>query len=122
MASNGALGEFRIGEGGLLRRVEKALHLTRLVWQVVAVLVVTWVPLVLLGLLNEHVTGRADSTLRSPSVHVRLLVATPVFLFLDQMFPQVCRNVLRQLTRQSFVLDAAKPRFDRLLRSATRLG
>jgi len=122
MSSEGALDEFRIGEGGLLRRVERALHLTRLIWQTVAILTVTWVPVALLGLANEHITGRPDGTLRDASVHVRLLVATPVFLYLDQLFPQMCRSALLQLTGQAFVPGAARSRFDRLLRSATRLS
>jgi hypothetical protein len=116
------LGEFRIGEGGLLRRFETAARLTRLRWQIVWALAVTWVPVVVLGLLGTRVDGRIDPIVRDGAVHVRLLVAVPAFLFLDQVFPLACRSVLKQLTEQSFVPVMAKPRFDRLLQRATRLG
>lgn len=112
------LHDYRIGEGGLLRRCEAALHLTRLPGQIAAVLGITWAPIVVLGLWQ----GNPDALLHDPAVHVRLLIAAPVFLLLDQLFPAVCRYTLGQLHEQEFVPRASEPRVDRLLKSAARLS
>jgi hypothetical protein len=55
-------------------------------------------------------------------MHVRLLVAVPVLLILDHVFPRVCRSTLEQLVYQSFVPESAGDRFDRVLRGATRVA
>jgi hypothetical protein len=108
--------DYRIGEGGLLRRIELAAHLTRLHWQLVVLLCLTWVPLVLLGLS----TGNLDALVRDPAVHVRLLLVAPMLLVLDHMFPPLCAYTLTQLQAHAFVPQADRPRLDRLLRSAGR--
>ncbi|MCU1280460.1 MAG: hypothetical protein JWM53_4006, partial [bacterium] len=48
--------------------------------QLATALLIGWVPLVILGLLQRLVTGRAEPILADLSVHVRLLVATPLLL------------------------------------------
>lgn len=110
--------DYRIGEGGLLRRCEAALHLTRLSSQVLALLIITWAPIVAIGLWR----GDPRALVHDPAVHVRLLVAAPVFLIIDQLFPSICRYTLGQLLDQGFVSEAQEPRVDRLLQSAARLA
>lgn len=116
------LHEFHIGEGGPLRRLETAARLTSLPRQIVAALAITWLPLVVLGLATERLTGRTESIIRDVSVHVRLLVATPIFLLLDRVFLLACRNNLEQLVAEGFVPIADESRFERLVRGATRLA
>src|SRR5262245_9738768 len=118
----GAIREFRIGEGGILRRFETAAHLTRLGPQIACALAVTWLPVVVLSLVNAWVAGRREPLVYGAGFHVRLLVAMPVLLALDHVFPRACRTVLMQLVTQSFVPDAAEERLDRVLRTATRLA
>jgi hypothetical protein len=120
--ANGAIREFRIGEGGILRRFETAAHLTRLAPQIACALTLTWLPVMVLSLVNEWMTGRREPLVHAAGFHVRLLVAMPVLLALDQLFPRVCRSVLTQLATQSFVPEVAEVRFDRALRSGTRLA
>jgi hypothetical protein len=115
-------GEFRIGEGGLLRRFETVLRLTSLRRQIATAVAITWVPLMLLGFVSEWISGHPEPLLRDLSMHVRLLVAAPMFLLLDQQFPLVCRRMLEQVVDQSFVPEDAQPRFDRMLRGVTRLA
>jgi hypothetical protein len=55
-------------------------------------------------------------------MHVRLLVAAPVFLIIDQLFPRVCSVILEQLVSKSFVPEAAEAAFQRLLRRSARLA
>jgi hypothetical protein len=122
MAGARTLFDFRIGEGGLLRRFETAAHLTRLRAQVLIALVLTWVPIMALGLVQQWITGTPEPILRDPAVHVRLLVAAPVLLTLDHIFPWICRIVIEQLVTQSFVPDSDRPRLESMLRKATRLA
>lgn len=113
---------FTIGEGGLLRRAEAATHLTRVGRQIATAIAVTWLPIMILGVLDQTVAGRREPLLHHAAVHVRLLVATPVFLFIDQLFPSTCRAILAQLVFKSFIPVAAEPAFERVLRSAARLA
>jgi hypothetical protein len=115
-------GDFRIGDGGLLRRLETAAHLTRVGRQILIAISMTWLPIVVLGLFREHVFGEEEPVLHNTSMHVRLLVAAPVFLFIDQLFPRGCSLILEQLVSKQFVPASAEARFDRLLRSGARLA
>ena len=117
-----AIREFGIGEGGLLRRVEKAVGLTTLPRQIIAAVALTWVPVVALSLVNERLTGVREPLVHAPALHVRLLVTVPVLLTLDHVFPYICRLTLRQLVSQGFLPDAVQERFDRMLRSTTHLA
>jgi len=114
--------DFRIGEGGLLRRFETAAHLTRAGRQIVMAIAITWVPVMVFGLLHEHFAGPQEPLLRHAAMHVRLLVAAPVFLFIDQMFPRTCSVIIAQLVFKSFIPLADEPRFERVLRGAARLA
>jgi hypothetical protein len=114
--------DFQIGEGGLLRRFEVVAHLTRVGRQILTAVLVTWVPIMVFGLINEHLKGRPEPLLHNAATHVRLLVAAPVFLFIDTMFPRSCRIILEQLAFKNFVPEAAEPTFQRILRSGTRLA
>jgi hypothetical protein len=117
-----AIREFRIGEGGILRRFETAVHLTRLGPQIACALAITWLPVVVLSLVTQWMTGRREPLVHAAGFHVRLLVAMPVLLALDKEFPRVCRRVLTQLVSQSFVPQAAEDRLDRVLQTGTRLA
>ena len=112
----------RVGEGGLLRRLEARCHLTTPFRQICAALLITWVPIVLLGFAIELTTGYFVPLLHDPAVHVRLVIATPVLLFLDRVFPSTCRDVLDQLSHFGFVRPADQARFDRCVVRATHLG
>ena len=114
--------ELRIGEGGLLHRLEAVARLTSLQRQIVTALSIIWLPVVVLGLATEALTGEPEPIIRDVSLHVRALVATPVLLILDHMFPTACRNTLEQLVVQGFVPVSQEPRFELLLRRAARLA
>jgi hypothetical protein len=115
-------GDYHIGEGGPLRRIEALCRLTTLRRQLTVLIAVAWLPLIVLGLVNELVLGHRDPVLRDLAPHVRLLVASPIFLVLDASFPRGIRIVLGQLVEQSFVPPSSMPRFDRLMRSAERMS
>jgi hypothetical protein len=110
--------DYKIGEGGLLRRFEVAMKLTRLPRQLLALWSITWLPMVALGLWR----GTPDAIVHDPAVHVRLLIVAPLFLVLDQLFPATCRYTVTQLHEQGFVGGATAPRVDALLNRAARLA
>jgi len=114
--------DFGIGEGGLLRRFESAAHLTRVRRQILTAVAITWVPVMVFGLLNEQLRGHREPLLHHAAMHVRLLVAVPVFLFIDEMFPRGCRVILAQLVFKSFIPADAERTFQRIVRSGARLA
>jgi hypothetical protein len=114
------LGDYHIGEGGPLRRLERICRLTTLRRQLVVLVTAAWLPLVVLGIVSELFYGHRDPVLHDLSPHVRLLVASPIFLVLDAAFPRGIKLVLNQLVTQSFVPPSSLGRFDRLMRSAER--
>jgi hypothetical protein len=113
---------FGLGEGGPLHRLESACHVTKVFGQIVLVFVLTWLPVALIGLAQETLAGRPEPLLRDPSIHVRFVVAAPLLLVADHIFPWICRRSLDQLVTQGFVPDAAMPRFETLLDKARGLA
>ena len=111
-----------LGEGGLLRRVERRCHLTALGAQLAAIVAITWVPILALGFVSEHGYGRRVALLHDPAVHVRLVIATPVLLYLDLRFPRACRYALDQLSRFGFVPPARQADLARTIDHARRLS
>jgi hypothetical protein len=118
----GTFPEYGLGEGGLLHRIESACHLTRLLGQVLLLFGLTWVPLVTLAVGQQVLTGRRELLLYNLSVHIRFLVAAPLLLMADHVFPWICKRSLEQLVMQGFVPDEARPRFERLHDRARRLA
>ncbi|MFT3922917.1 MAG: hypothetical protein QM778_10315 [Myxococcales bacterium] len=113
--------EYRLGEGGLLRRVEAVCRLTQTRSQLVWAFMLTWVPISLLSVAREFATGQREPLFYHAAMHVRLLVAVPMLLVLDHVFPKVCRHVLELLMQHGFVPPESQPRFECALRAAVRL-
>lgn len=102
--------------------MEQAAHLTGVRRQIVAAVSLAWLPLLVLGSVAELRSGQLEPVIRNLSVHVRLLIATPVFLVLDHMFSRSCRAALSELVVESFVPPDAERRFERLVRITTRVA
>lgn len=117
-----SVGAFGLGEGGPLHRFESACHVTRLGAQIILALLLTWVPVMAFGLIHEWFTGTREPLLHDPLVHVRFLVAAPLLLAADHVFPWIIHRSLEQLVAQGFVPEAEMPRFDRLYSQARRLA
>lgn len=109
-----------IGDGGLLRQLEARCHLRTAKSQILVSLLVTWVPIVVLGVALEAITGTQAGPLRDAAAHVRMLVATPLLLFLDSVFPATCTYVVDRLVTDDFVRPDSRDRFDRIVSSTRR--
>ncbi len=89
--------------------------------QLAAALVIGWVPLLVLGAIGRLLTGRFEPLLADASVHVRLLVAVPLFLVAELLLAHQSRKALGRLGDEGFVGDDERARFDRLVRRSERL-
>jgi hypothetical protein len=92
------------------------LHVVRL--QLGCVLV-AWVPLLLVAAADLLVTGRSPELLRDLSVHARLLIALPSYLFADRMLDEKCRSCVQRLYQDGLL--ASPDRFTRAIERVHRL-
>jgi hypothetical protein len=75
-----------------------------------------------LGLIKQAFTGKKESLFYHPSVHVRFLIAAPLLLLADHVFPWICNRSLDQLVAQGFIPEASRSRFEKLYHQAQRLA
>ena len=94
--------EFHLGIGGPLHRLEHAAHLSlgRLIFAAIAI---SWLPLLVLALAQRGLTGRGEPMLADPSVHLRFVVAIPLFLLAERLLDRACHTAIGQLFSQGFV-------------------
>lgn len=110
----------RLDRGGFLGRLEDLAHLDRLRRRIGAAVLVTWVPLVALGALDQAVLGRVSPLLSNLSVHVRFLVVVPLLLTAEWVLGRQALVALARLVDEGIVAGAAS-RFDHLVRRARHL-
>jgi hypothetical protein len=98
-------------------------HLELLRRRIIVMVLLTWMPLLLLSIIE----GRAWSkTLALPFLfdveqHLRLLVALPLLIFAELVAHQRIRPVVRQFLDLGLVPGAARTQFDAAVQSAMRL-
>jgi len=106
--------------GGPLHRLLTLARVERLRARIAAALALGWVPVVALAIVDRLATGRVDPLMRDLSVHVRLLVAVPLFLVAGAVLDVLADRVLRRLVDEGFVGDE-QARFALLVRRTDRL-
>jgi hypothetical protein len=109
------------GMNTTLLRSQRFSILERPLAQLVAAVGFGWAPLVVLGLVERPLIGHTEALLRDLSVHVRLLVAVPLFLFADLALAYQSGKSLARLSDEGFVADDDRARFARVVRRAERL-
>jgi len=107
----------------LLRRVrlaDGALHLLRR--RIIAVVLLTWAPLLVLSALSGHLLGRAVDIpfLLDLETHIRFLVVVPLLLAAELVVHARLLPIARALIEGQLIPEEEQPRFDRALRSAFR--
>jgi hypothetical protein len=107
----------------LLRRAHMsgdALELVRR--RAVVIALFTWLPLLLLSAFEGRAFSGVDVPfLRDFEVHIRFLVALPLFVVAELVVHDRMRFVLRQFLERKLVLESALPRFEAAVASAFRL-
>ena len=120
-------GDFSLVLGGplfqLLRRAhltDGALHLLRR--RIVAVVLLTWAPLLALSALSGHLLGRAVAIpfLLDVETHIRFLFVVPLLLVAELVVHERLLPIARGLIEGQLIPQEQLPRFDRALRSAFR--
>jgi len=98
-----------------------ALELVRRRAIIIALL--TWLPLLVLSVLEGHALGESVAVpfLRDWEVHIRFLVALPLFVVAELVVHDRMRFVLRQFLERKLVLPSAAKRFEAAVAAAFRL-
>jgi len=96
---------------GLLRR------------RVIVISLLTWLPLLLLSVLADKVTGGASKIpfFYDVDVHVRFLLALPLLLMAELVVHQRLRLIVRQFVERGIVPAQTRTEFEAILGSAMRL-
>jgi hypothetical protein len=91
--------------------------------RVLAMVLLTWVPLVLLSMIEGHAWGDgvALSFLKDAETHVRMLVAVPLLILAEVAAHRELPPILRCFVDRGLISAAERPRFDAAVASAIRL-
>ena len=110
---------YQLWRGTLL--ADDTLHLLHR--RVLAMVLLTWVPLLLLSIVEGHAWGASVTLpfLRDVELHVRLLLALPLMVMAELTVHQRMRPVVGQFVDRGLIPDAARPQFDAAIASAARL-
>jgi hypothetical protein len=91
--------------------------------RLVAMLLITWAPLLLLSVAEGHAWGAAVKVpfLRDIETQARLLIALPLLMVAELVVHRRMRPVVAQFWLRGLVPDSAQPKFDEAIASAARL-
>ena len=91
--------------------------------RIIAMALVTWVPLLLLSIAEGHAWGDSVTLpfLHDVELHVRLLLALPLLIVAELVVHQRMRPVVGQFLDRGLIPDAARAQFDAAIASALRL-
>ena len=120
---------FPIFRGGPFYRLQERLGLVRagkrrLGGCVIYLVLVAWVPMAILAALQGLALGptRLESFLMDFEVNIRLLVSIPAFLLAEVFCERLLRLVVQQFLLARVVTQAARARFEALVRDIVRLS
>jgi len=108
----------------LLRRTHLAGNSLELVRQRVLVFIaITWLPLLLLSVIEGHAIGRGPLVpfLGDVEANLRFLIALPLLIVSELVVHRRMRLVVTQFIERNLIPEAAVPRFDAAIASAVRL-
>ena len=91
--------------------------------RVIALLLLTWVPLLVLATAEGNAWGNgvALTFLRDIETHLRLLIAAPLLILAEVVAHRSLLPIVRQFVDNGVIRDDARPQFDAAIASAMRL-
>jgi hypothetical protein len=91
--------------------------------RIIAMVLLTWMPLLLLSVLEGHAWGGSLALpfLFDVEQHLRLLLALPLLILGELVVQRRIRLVVRQFLSRGLIPDAARGQFDSAIASAMRL-
>lgn len=119
--------DFSLVQGGPLFQLFLRAHLQRsptdlLTRRVVAILLITWMPLLLFSALAGNAfRGLAVPFIYDIGEHARLLLCVPLLLAAEVVVHRRIRPVVRQFLDEGIVAPQDRPRFESVIASAMRL-
>ncbi|HZT78465.1 MAG TPA: hypothetical protein VFA27_17585 [Vicinamibacterales bacterium] len=120
--------DFSLVLGGPLFQLLRRAHLSGDALQLVrqrmlVILALTWLPLLVLSILEGQALGGRASVpfLRDVEAHARFLVALPLLIVAELVVHERMRRVVRQFLDRKLIPEGARPRFDAAVASAFRL-
>jgi hypothetical protein len=98
-------------------------HLELLRRRIIAMVLLTWMPLFVLSIIERHAWS---GSVQLPFIldleqHLRLLIALPLLIYAELVVNQRIRPVVAQFLNLGLIPEAARPRFDSAVDSALRL-
>jgi len=98
-------------------------HLELLRRRIIVMMLLTWMPLLLLSIVEGHAWRGSVPLpfLLDVEQHLRLLLALPLLIFAELAVHRRIRLVVRQFLSLDLIPDAARPQFDSAVASAMRL-
>ncbi len=127
-ASLKELSDFSLVSGGALYQLWRRTHLSGDALQftrrrVLVVVLITWVPLLVLSIVEGHAWGGsvALTFLQDVETHVRLLIAAPLLLLAEVKVHRELPPIVGRFVQDGLISDAARPQFDAAIASALRL-
>jgi hypothetical protein len=88
----------------------------------IAILIaITWLPLAIAALINRHAFEGTEPLLRHFGVHVRFLVAIPLFILAEPLAERVGRRVISYFLTSDLVAEPQRPSFVEIVQSCRRL-
>jgi len=120
--------DFSLILGGPLYQILRRAHLSGdalelLRRRIVVILSLTWLPLLVLSIVEGRAWGTAVRVpfLLDVEAHVRFLVALPLLVVAELVVHQRMRSLLRQFLERRLIPDTSRARFDAAVSSAIRL-
>ena len=122
------LSDFSLVSGGPLYQLWRRARLSGDALQmtprrIIVAVLVAWVPLLLLSIVERHAWGRsvALTFLQDLEMHVRLLIALPLFIAAETVVHRRLPSVMGLFLKRGLISDAARPQFDAAIAAAMRL-
>jgi hypothetical protein len=120
--------DFSLVLGGPLYQLWRRMHLAGdtldlLRRRVVITVLLTWLPLLLLSVVEGHAWGGSVALpfLYDIDIHARLLLALPLLILAELIVHQRMRSVVGQFLSRGLIPEAARAKFDAAITSAMRL-
>lgn len=120
--------DFSLVLGGPLFQIFRRLYLSGsalelLRRRVIVITTMSWMPLLLLSVLEGRAWGTGVSLpfIYDVDAHVRFLISLPLLIVAELVVHRRMRNVVRQFLERGLVPDAARREFDDAVASANRL-
>jgi len=121
------VGDFSLMQSGMLYKLFVRLRLTgykleRPERKIMALIGITWLPLFILSSFFSSIPDLKVPFLYNIEVHIRFLVALPIFIVAEVVANNRIRNLIRQFGLRNIIVDNDIPLLNNAIQKATKLA